>query len=168
MNDTTWSGNLLKNLRTAHEIDDIFTYGIVDESKDITLYKPNSKNGVRIAGKGIARKLPPTFKEEENIPGVSIHHKFVSADFNGDDPVVFCGSSNLAQLAETVNGDNLIEIRDRDIVTAFAIEAMRLIDHFHFRNRKLRKAIYLYTKNWYENYYNPDDLRCLERELLMK
>lgn len=168
MNDTTGSGSLLQTIREAHERTDIFSYGIVDRSKDITLYKPNSKHGVRVAGHGLAKKLPPPFKQEENIPGVSIHHKFVVVDFKGDNPVVFCGSSNLAQLAETQNGDNLLEIRDRDIVTAFAIEAMRLIDHFHFRNRIIKKAIYLYTTDWYKNYYNADDLKCLERELLIK
>ncbi len=168
MNDTTGSGNLLKNIRAAHENDNIFTYGIVDKSKDITLYKPGSKNGVRVAGAGIAHQLPPPFKEEENIPGVSIHHKFVVIDFKGKNPVVFCGSSNLAQLAETQNGDNLLEIRDADIVTAFAIEAIRLVDHFQFRNRILKNAIYLYTTDWYKNYYDANDLKCLERELLLK
>jgi phosphatidylserine/phosphatidylglycerophosphate/cardiolipin synthase-like enzyme len=168
MNDTTGSGDLLKTIRTAHERDDIFTYGIVDKSKDVTLYKPNSKKGVRVAGIAKAERLPPPFKEEEKIPGISIHHKFVVVDFKGKDPVVFCGSSNLAQIAETENGDNLIEIRDREIVTAFAIEAMRLIDHFHFRNREQKKEIHLYITEWFKNYYNPKDLRCLERELLVK
>ncbi len=168
MNDTTGSGDLLKTIRTAHERDDIFTYGIVDKSKDVTLYKPNSKKGVRVAGIGKAKRLPPPFKEEEKIPGISIHHKFVVVDFKGKNPVVFCGSSNLAQIAETQNGDNLIEIRDREIVTAFAIEAMRLIDHFHFRNREQKNEINLYTTEWFKNYYNPKDLRCLERELLVK
>ena len=136
MNDTTGSGELLKTIRSAHEREDIFTYGIVDKSREITLYKPNSKKGIRVTGIGKTQRLPPPFKEEEKIPEVSIHHKFVVVDFTGKRPVVFCGSSNFAQLAETQNGDNLIEIRDREIVTAFAIEAMRLIDHFHFRNRE--------------------------------
>ena len=168
MNDTTGSGSLLETIRNAHEREDIFTYGIVDKSSDITLYKPNSKRGVRVAGAGIAKRLSPPFKEEASFRGISIHHKFIVVDFKGKAPIVYCGSSNLAQLAEAQNGDNLIEIRDREIVTAFAIEAMRLIDHFHFRNRAQKKELFLFTTPWYKNHYNPKDLRCLERELLVK
>jgi len=177
MNDTTGSGALLKAIRNAHARTDIFTYGIVDKSKDITLYKPNRKNGVRVAGAGISSILPPPFKEENKIPGISIHHKFVVVDFKTDNAVVYCGSSNLAELAEQENGDNLLEIRDKDIVTVFAIEAMRLIDHFHWRNKKgdakkNKEPLTLSdnsdpAKIWYKEYYNPDDLRCLERTLLI-
>ena len=45
--------------------------------------------------------------------GHQIHHKFVVCGFNGDDPVVYCGSSNLALGGEQHNGDNLLEIHDR-------------------------------------------------------
>jgi len=176
MNDTTGSGDLLKTIRTIHEREDIFTYGIVDKSSDITLYKPSSKRGIRVAGAGVASQLPPPFKDEVKTPGVTIHHKFIVVDFKGKNPVVYCGSSNLAQLAETENGDNLIEIRNRNIVTAFAIEAMRLIDHFHFRSRqktakKKKEELALQTditKPWYEPWYDKKDLRCVERKLLIK
>ena len=177
MNDTTGSGTLLKAIREAHARTDVFTYGIVDKSKDVTLYKPNRKNGVRVAGAGIANVLPPPFKEEDKIPGVSVHHKFVVVDFKTDNAVVYCGSSNLAELAEQQNGDNLLEIRDGDVVTAFAIEAMRLIDHFHWRNRKgdakkNKEPLNLYDNSdpariWHKKYYDPNDLRCLERTLLI-
>ena len=39
----------------------------------------------------------------------------------------------LAGGGEKSNGDNLLAIYDEDIATAFAIEAVRLIDHYHFR-----------------------------------
>jgi phosphatidylserine/phosphatidylglycerophosphate/cardiolipin synthase-like enzyme len=176
MNDTTGSGDLLKNIKEAHKRTDIFTYGIVDKSTEITLYKPNRKNGVRVAGAGVANLLPPPFTKENKIPGISIHHKFVVIDFKTDNAVVFCGSSNLALLAEQQNGDNLLEIRDKDVVTAFAVEAMRLIDHFHWRNalkdaKTEGKPFNLNTnteKFWYEKYYDSDDLRCLEREFFSK
>ena len=64
--------------------------------------------------------------------GHQIHHKFVICDFNGDNPVVFCGSSNLASGGEQANGDNLLEIHDPDVAAAFAIEALALVDHFQF------------------------------------
>jgi len=177
MNDTTGSGSLLKAIKAAHARTDIFTYGIVDKSNDVTLYKPNSKTGVRVAGSKSAGILPPPFKKEDKIPGISVHHKFVVVDFKTDNAVVYCGSSNLAELGEQQNGDNLLEIRDRDLVTVFAIEAMRLIDHFHWRNKVDAKTskdpLNLYdnsnpTKIWHDEYYNPNDLRCLERTLLIR
>ena len=48
--------------------------------------------------------------------GHQIHHKFVVCGFNGLDPVVYCGSSNLALGGEQANGDNLLEIHDADVV----------------------------------------------------
>ena len=165
--------------------DKVFTYGITDvigDKADIMLYKPNSKKGVRIAGKPGEYVLPKPFEKECKIPGISIHHKFIVIDFKGADPVVYCGSSNLAFDPEQKNGDNLIEIHDREIVTAFAIEAIRLVDHFHFRNaqainrkknannEKNDKTLYLHDSNndsWVDAFYDENDLKCLERKLLI-
>lgn len=36
---------------------------------------------------------------------------------------------------EEQNGDNLLEIHDADVATAFAIEALGLIDHYNFLDR---------------------------------
>ena len=59
-------------------------------------------------------------------------------------------------------------------MTAFAIEAIRLVDHFHWRNKKIEDSGQLYLNDnrdkkwiWYKSYYNPADLHCLERTLLM-
>jgi hypothetical protein len=68
-------------------------------------------------------------------PGHEIHDKFVVCDFNGNDPVVYCGSSNLASGGEAANGDNLLAIHDADVATAFAIEALGLVDHYNFLDR---------------------------------
>jgi hypothetical protein len=54
---------------------------------------------------------------------------------NGPDPVVYCGSSNLASGGEAANGDNLLEIHDADVATAFAIEVLLLVDHYNFLDR---------------------------------
>jgi hypothetical protein len=67
--------------------------------------------------------------------GHQVHHKFVVCGFNGKDPVVYCGSSNLALGGEKANGDNLLAIHDEDIATVFAIEALGLVDHFEFLDR---------------------------------
>jgi len=150
---------------------DIFSYGITDTSKIITLYKPHTKRGVRVTGKGGEQVLPPPFNKEAAIPGIAIHHKFVVVDFKGKNPVVYCGSSNLAFGPEQRNGDNLIEIRDGDAVTAFAIEAIRLVDHFAFRDRKQNpKEVNLHGTEetpWCASYYDPEDLHSLERTLLI-
>ena len=152
--------------------ENIYSYGITDTTSTISLYKPHSKHGVLVAGKGGAKILPPPFNKEAAIPGIAIHHKFVVVDFKGKDPVVYCGSSNLAFGPEQRNGDNLIEIRNLAAVTVFAIEAIRLVDHFSFRYRtEVSEQIYLKTANsdtpWYASYYDPEDLHCVERLLMI-
>ena len=68
-------------------------------------------------------------------PGHEIHDKFVVCGLNGGDPVVYCGSSNLASGGEAENGDNLLAIHDADVATTFAIEALGLVDHYSFLDR---------------------------------
>jgi hypothetical protein len=138
------------------------------------LYTANSKRGIRVAGKGTETALPPPFNTVAKVPGIAIHHKFIVVDFRGKDSVVYCGSSNLAFGPEQRNGDNLIEIHDENVVTAFAIEAIRLVDHFHWRNKKMDDIGQLYLndnrdkkKIWYKSYYKPEDLHFLERTLLI-
>jgi hypothetical protein len=75
---------------------------------------------------------------------------------------------------EQKNGDNLLEIRDKDIVTAFAIEALRLVDHFHWRNNELSNkpmkldALNTPAKAWHKSWFNAEDLHNLQRELYIK
>ena len=171
--------DILRALHTQVESEVIFTAGITDVRKGMQLYKPGRKTGIRISGLNIATKLRKPFSDIIKVPGLghSIHHKFIVVDFKGTDPVVYCGSSNLAYKPEQNNGDNLLEIRDKDVVTAFAIEAIRLIDHFSWLNKLVVEAasedeMMLYDNTekikWYKKYYNPKDLKCLERTLLMK
>ena len=185
MKDSSQS-SILDAVMEQVKSDKIFTYGITDTIGDKTkifLYKPDSKRGVRIAGRPGQFILPPPFDKENDIPGISVHHKFVVVDFKGSNPVVYCGSSNLAFTPEQRNGDNLLEIRDADTVTAFAVEAIRLVDHFQFRNaqflaqqkntdsNKKPSTIHLHgskEKNWVKAYYDKDDLLFLERTLLIK
>ena len=53
---------------------------------------------------------------------------------------VFTGSSNLSPGGEAGNGDNLILIEDSRIATSYAIEAVLVFDHLHFRDR-MRDAL---------------------------
>jgi phosphatidylserine/phosphatidylglycerophosphate/cardiolipin synthase-like enzyme len=166
---------------------DIFSAGITDSTNSLKFYKPSSKTGVRVTGKPGKTILPPPFNEEASVGiGHQIHHKFIVCGFNTPNAVVWLGSSNLAEGGEEENGDNLIEIRDRDIATVFAIEALALVDHFHFRDahpapKKLKKgeeappppkkpaAFHLFTDaKWAKSYYKDSDLHQVDRELFMK
>jgi hypothetical protein len=88
-----------------------------------------------VTGKPGKTTLPPPFDQVPVPPGHEIHDKFVVCGLNGSDPVVYCGSSNLATGGEQANGDNLLEIHDADVATAFAIEALLLVDHYNFLDR---------------------------------
>jgi len=113
----------------------VFSYGISDAPSGTHLYAPGSKKGVLVTGKPGKTTLPPPFDQVPSPPGHEIHDKFVVCGLNGSDPVVYCGSSNLASGGEAANGDNLLEIHDADVATAFAIEALLLVDHYNFLDR---------------------------------
>jgi hypothetical protein len=169
------TGSLIPALRALHKNDSIFTYGVTDSSSgDISLYKPGKKNGLLIDAKKASRELPPPFKKEFELGFMhAIHHKFVVKNFNKEDACVFCGSSNLALGGEVDNGDNLINIKDTDVATVFAIEALRLTDHYNYRSIKDKEAEdekklpakLDSTGKWVEKFYNKNDIRNLEREL---
>ncbi len=180
------SGELIPALRAIHKDDTVFSYGISDEPEGIELYKPGTKTGVRVTGKPGKLKLPAPFHQLKSVGlGHQIHHKFVVCGFNGDDPVVYCGSSNLALGGEQDNGDNLIAIHDADVATAFAIEALLLVDHFEFLSRLAEeqgtatatvtatpaadaaKAEWFLstTDRWVKPYFDGSDLKSVDREL---
>src|SRR5262249_14895223 len=113
----------------------VYSYGISDAPGGTHLYAPGSKTGVLVTGKPGKTTLPPPFDQVPSPPGHEIHDKFVVCGLNGTDPVVYCGSSNLASGGEAANGDNLLEIHDADVATVFAIEALLLVDHYNFLDR---------------------------------
>lgn len=122
-------------LNTIHQNQSVYSYGISDSPAGTSLYKPGNKTGVLVTGKPSQVQLPPPFDQLPVPPGHEIHDKFVICGINGPDPVVYCGSSNLALGGEQDNGDNLLAIHDADVATAFAIEALLLIDHYNFLDR---------------------------------
>jgi PLD-like domain len=184
----TGSGPVYPALKSVHADKSIFSYGISDDTDGIVLYRPGNKGGVLATGKPGRSRLPPPFNQ---VPGVGlghqVHHKFVVCGFNGGDPVVYCGSSNLALAGEQANGDNLLAIHDGDIATVFAIEALALVDHFDFLDRQAAKAgtsgtaaappadksaaaaaagwFLGTTDKWTAPYYDPQDLHYVDRRL---
>ncbi|MFN8413042.1 MAG: phospholipase D-like domain-containing protein [Anaerolineales bacterium] len=181
--DDDSESTILSAVNQQVEGDKVFTYGITDNTSRIKLYKPGAKKGIKVSGKGTETKLPPPFNEVATISGHNIHHKFIVVDFRGANSVVYCGSSNLAYTPEQKNGDNLIEIRDNDAVTAFAIEAIRLVDHFQWRNKeattekqvdKNGKPMEVTlsdnkdpNKLWYQKHFDEADMYCRVRKLLI-
>ena len=122
-------------LNAIHNTQTLFSYGISDAPEGTYLYKAGSAEGVLVTGKPGKTTLPPPFDQVPIPPGHEIHDKFVVCGLNGPDPVVYCGSSNLATGGEQQNGDNLLQIHDADVATAFAIEALLLVDHYDFLDR---------------------------------
>lgn len=122
-------------LSSVHGTTTLYSYGISDSPGGIKLYAPGSKTGVLVTGKPSHVILPPPFDQVPSPTGHEIHDKFVVCGINGSDPVVWCGSSNLATGGEESNGDNLLEIHDADVATAFGIEALLLVDHYNFLDR---------------------------------
>ena len=169
-------------LNKLHLNQRIFSYGISDAPGGISLHAIGKKTGVLVTGKPGQTILPPPFDQVPTISGFGhqVHHKFVVCGFNGDDPVVFCGSSNLSTGGEESNGDNLLAIHDGDVATVFAIEAILLVDHFDFLDRmpKARKipvskqqaalnaGWFLSTDDgWTAKYFDPRDLYSVDRQL---
>jgi len=126
---------VFQTLGDLHAKQTVYSYGISDAPKGIFLYAPGQATGVQVTGKPGKVMLPPPFDQVPSPPGHEIHDKFVVCGLNGNDPVVYCGSSNLASGGEALNGDNLLAIHDADVATAFAIEALGLVDHYNFLDR---------------------------------
>lgn len=149
----------------------LFSYGISDKSSSLQLRKPDGSVGL-VDFAYLADHAPEPFKSEwSGGRGINLHHKFVVTDFNLPTAKVFTGSSNLTPSGEEKNGDHLIMISDRRVATAFAIEALRVFDHLHFRVRMQEsttpavaapkkplalqkpKAIVPGRPNWFESSY---------------
>lgn len=172
------SGPVLNDLKNLSARKDIFAYGITQSEKGLNLYKPGETNGIFADFSYLASKVPEPFRAEwSGGIGQVIHDKFVVIDFNDQNPVVFAGSSNLAAGGEEDNGDNLLAIYAPEVVTAYAVEALRLVDHYHFRmvmkNATSSNPLQLQSANssktaWWKPYYDPGNVHYYERQLFSK
>lgn len=128
------SGAVMSELTTLQQRPDIFSYGVTQTAGGLKYYKGGGTNGLLVPFGYLAAHVPLPFRAEwSGGAGQVIHHKFVVVDFNGDNPQVFCGSSNLAEGGEQANGDNMLAITDPAIATLYAVEAIKLVDHYEFR-----------------------------------
>jgi hypothetical protein len=173
--EPTGQGPVLATLREIAGHPTVFSYGTVETDKGLAVQSPNGAMG-ELTGYALLKKnVPAPFTEEvDGGPGMHIHDKFVVVDFNVDNPVVFTGSSNLAAGGEQANGDSLAMINDAAIATMYAIEAIAVFDHYHFR-----KAIQKATKPhpltlwypgkagqpqpWWKQYYDKTQIQMRDR-----
>jgi phosphatidylserine/phosphatidylglycerophosphate/cardiolipin synthase-like enzyme len=115
-----------------------FSYGISQRTGGLSVMKPDGSRGL-VSFAYLASEAPEPFSTEwssyagGNSRSNVLHHKFVVTDFNTPRAKVFTGSSNMAAGGEKDNGDHLIWIEDCRVATAYAVEALRTFDHFHFR-----------------------------------
>jgi phosphatidylserine/phosphatidylglycerophosphate/cardiolipin synthase-like enzyme len=132
--EPTGGGTVLASLRTIAAQPTVFSYGTVETNKGLAVQSPDGEMGVMTSFAALNKNVPEPFKKEfDGGAGMHIHDKFVVVDFNAANPTVFTGSSNLAAGGEQANGDSLAMIEDAAVANMFAIEAMALFDHFHFR-----------------------------------
>ena len=113
--------------------DSIFVYGISDKEAGLDLQKPTD-NADPVFPVALDENVPEPFKKEAaGGGGIRMHHKFLVIDFDKPTARVYMGSYNFSEPADRSNGENLLVIKDRRIAVAYAIEALRIFDHYHFR-----------------------------------
>ena len=170
------TGPLLDAVRALPTRPELYAFGTT-QRLDGSLHVERSgdpEGGTFIPFSYLKDHVPPPFNEEwSGGGGQVIHHKFVVTDFNGENPLAFGGSSNLATGGEKENGDNLVCFTDRDIATKYAIEAIKLIDHYRFRavmqNATDAKPLQLAGRsaNWAAPYYAAGSPKSRERTVLV-
>ncbi len=180
--DLQGGGGVLQSLKSmAVERKDLFSYGVTqnlgkdqERQEGVAIYGPGRLNGVLVPFGYLHGQVRPPFNEEVSGGfGQVIHNKFIVIDFNHSHPIVFTGSSNIAEGGEMANGDNLIAISDPVVAILYAVEACRLVDHFRFR-----AALYKSTSTeplvlkpdarWCEPYYDPSQLYYKQRLLFSR
>jgi hypothetical protein len=167
------SGNVLQTLQKLHLSGKVFSYGMTQTDAGFTLYKPGQP-GQLVPFSALVKQVPPPFdKEFTGGAGQVIHDKFIVIDFNDENPVVFTGSSNLADGGETQNGDNMLAIYDPAVARLFATEAVRLVDHYYFRaavNKATSVSPLILSAcggqtKWWARDYDQQNMRNVQRLL---
>lgn len=163
-------GDVMAEIHNLPGRDDLYAFGTTQNpAGDLSVTSPNHP-AVAVPFSYLHEKIPDPFKPEVSGGGGQvIHNKFVVVDFNGENPLAFAGSSNLAEGGEHENGDNLVCFSDARVATTYAVEAIRLIDHYRFRavqktattNEPL--VLKTRTEDWVPDYYDPENAKFHER-----
>lgn len=165
-------GQVLSDLVHLGERQNIFGYGVTQSAQGLNVYPPGAANGILTPFSFLSSQVPAPFQKEwRGGSGEVIHDKFVVVDFNTAHPTVFTGSSNLSSGGEEANGDNLLAIGDPAVASIFAVEAVRLVDHFHFRavlqNATQTSPLVLQpdADRWWGPYYDSSTIKYRDRLL---
>jgi hypothetical protein len=127
-------GAVTEAIKKVTSDEDIFVYGSADAKVQGILLQEPSGNVAPVFAAALPEDVPEPFKSEPKADeGRRMHHKFVVIDFDKPTARVYTGSYNFSGPADTENGENLLVIKDRRIAVAYAIEALRIFDHYHFR-----------------------------------
>jgi phosphatidylserine/phosphatidylglycerophosphate/cardiolipin synthase-like enzyme len=170
-------GPVREAIKKVTEDDEIFVYGISDRKVGgLDLQKPDG-NVEPVKPAALGKGAPEPFKSEPTGgSGNRMHHKFVVIDFDKPTARVYLGSYNFSPPADLKNGENLLVIRDRRIAVSYAVEALRIFDHYHFRvaqqeAKTAKKELALAKppkgpgeKPWWEEHYT-DRQKVRDREL---
>jgi hypothetical protein len=171
----TGGGDVLSSLRTIAAKPTVFSYGTVETKKGLAVQRGDGVMGAIADFAYLKSKVPYPFTTEfDPGPGMHIHNKFIVIDFNGDNPAVFTGSSNLAEGGEKENGDSLVMIEDQALAEIYAIEALKIFDHYSFRDVMKSatdaKPLMLWYPGqqgepmpWWQSAYNPSDIKYRDR-----
>jgi len=171
----TGGGDVLSSLRTIAAKPTVFSYGTVETASGLAVQRGDGAMGDVADFAYLKSKVPYPFTAEfDPGPGIHIHNKFIVIDFNGDNRAVFTGSSNLAEGGEKANGDSLIMIEDKALAEIYAIEALKIFDHYSFRDKMKSatdaKPLTLWYPGkqgdatpWWQSSYNPNDIKYRDR-----
>jgi phosphatidylserine/phosphatidylglycerophosphate/cardiolipin synthase-like enzyme len=169
------TGVVLDEIRRLPKRSELYAFGTTQRTSGSLKVHASGRAQTFIPFDYLREKVPPPFRAEvSGGRGQVIHHKFVVVDFNDVEPLVFAGSSNLAAGGETENGDNLLAFSDRSIASTYAVEAVRLIDHYRFRaamkrsTRKTPLRLKKRSEQWTKSFYDPKDARSRERLLFVR
>jgi hypothetical protein len=174
-------GAIRNALKAVTADPEIFVYGISDKKVGGLDVQLPGGNVAPVSPQELGANVPEPFKSEPKAlvngsSGNRMHHKFVVVDFDKPSARVYLGSYNFSKAADDSNGENLMLIRDRRVALSYAIEALRIFDHYHFRVLQLdaktaKKQLVLARpprdateKPWWdEDYSDPRKIR--DREL---
>jgi hypothetical protein len=125
----------------ATENDRLFVYGISDRKVGGIEVQTPGGNLAPVSPSALSADVPEPFSSEPTGGGgIRMHHKFVVIDFDRPTARVYLGSYNFSAPADGSNGENLLLIRDRRIAVAYAVEAVRIFDHYEFRGLQAKAA----------------------------
>jgi phosphatidylserine/phosphatidylglycerophosphate/cardiolipin synthase-like enzyme len=136
-------GPILDAIKQTMLNPDRFVYGISDKHVGGLDVQTPTGNVAPVFPEALSKDAPKPFSQEPTAGavGTRMHHKFVVIDADKPSARVYLGSYNFSGSADTLNGENLLLIKNQRVATAYLIEAVRLFDHYEFRVLEDKAAV---------------------------